>query len=120
MEVFAMSGPQYVSLPAKCVDQLVFAAVLELSPQARYVYLDHVTETLPVKVVEMFEQLGLGYDRTRPVRQILQDAVFHCRQRNQFTLAAHGKVCRADLDVANFQDRGALSFTPPDERLRSR
>src|SRR5271165_3634430 len=76
MEIFGISGAQHVSLVAERVNELV-VVVFELAAKAGYVNLDYVAEALPVEIVKMLEQLGLGDDGTGTMRQIFQDAIFH-------------------------------------------
>lgn len=42
--------------------QLHFAFIIELPPQARDVHLDYIAELLPVKIVEMLQELALRDD----------------------------------------------------------
>src|ERR1035438_10430877 len=99
MEVCRMLSEKHVSLSAQSVNQFGVSAVLEFTAQAGDVNLDHIAEPFPVEVVQMFEQLGLGYHRTRPMRQIFQNAVFHRREADKFSLAAHREIGRIDLQI---------------------
>src|ERR1035441_191231 len=120
MDVCRMLPTKHVSLPAQSMDQFGVTAVLEFTTQAGNVNFDHVTEPLPVEVVQMFEQLGLGYDSARPVRQIFQNAIFHRREADKFSLATHAEISRVDLQIANLQHRRALSLAAPDQGFGAR
>src|ERR1039458_211766 len=110
-----MLSAKHVSLSAQGVNQLAIAAVLEFTTQAGDVNLDDITEPFPVEVIQMFKQLGLGYHRARPVRQIFQNAVFHRCEADKCSLAAHREIGRVDLQIANLQHRRTLSLAAPDQ-----
>src|ERR1035438_6555148 len=74
IEVFAILGPQHVSLTAQSVDEFC-VVVFELAPQPRDVNFDHVAEALPVEVVKVFEQFGLGNHRARTMREVFEHAI---------------------------------------------
>src|SRR5271157_529877 len=120
MDVLRISAAQHVSLPAQSVNQSGAPAVVQLTAQAGDVNLDDVAEALPVEVIEMLQQLGFRNNSARTVRQVFKDAIFHCRETDELTLAAHGQISGVDLDVANLQHRRTLSFAATDQRLSAR
>src|ERR1039457_7673690 len=109
MEVCGISPAKHVSLPAQGVNQFAVPAVLEFTTQSGNVNFDHVTESFPVEIVKMLKQLSLRDDRAGAVRQIFKNTVFHRREADDFSFAAHAEISRVDLQIAHLQQRGALS-----------
>src|SRR5208283_271983 len=91
MDVVRISAAKHVPLSAQSMDKLALTAVLEFTAQARDVHLDDIAEAFPVEVVQVFEQLGLGNDCARAMREIFEDAIFHGREGDGFALAAHAE-----------------------------
>src|ERR1019366_4561463 len=115
MEVCRILLAKHVSLAAQGVNQFGVPAVLEFTTQAGNVNFDHVTESFPVEIVKMLQQLSLRDDRARPVRQIFKNAVFHRGQGDEFSLAAHAEISRVDLQIADLQQRSALALAAADQ-----
>src|SRR5262245_53903529 len=115
-----MSFLKRVSVPAYRVNNLGVAGGVQLASKTGNVYLDHVAESLPIEVVEMFEQFRFRNDSTAPVCQVLNYSVFHASQNDVATVASNCPIGGIDFKCAHTDRGSTLPFSPADQCLNAR
>src|SRR5262250_1502130 len=113
-------GAQNVAMTAYRMNELHRIVAIDLAPQPGNVNFNYVAEFLPVVVVEVLQQFALGNHRARPMRQVLQNAIFHGHERDLFLPAADGALNGIQLKIGDGKNRGSLAFPAPYQSLGSR
>src|SRR5882757_7727198 len=103
-------GLQLVASSAQRLDIGAAVTGVELLAQVGDVGLDDVGVTLPVVVVEVFEQLALGDDGLWFVDEVLEDAVLGGGEVDLGSVACDALLERVNGEVAQAEKRSCDTF----------